>query len=170
MLYPLASTAGTARSAKVSDTLQPPPEPFTADQAEQLCDQRGFRFTPLRRLVFDTLARAGHPIGAYGLIDQIEQCLGRRPSPPTVYRALEFLLKQRLISRIESTNAFLLASDPDHCDSQLFLICDRCGGSTALVSSTLSALLGEQASLMGFRVERSIAELQGTCAACRVSD
>ncbi len=53
----------------------------------RLCQERGVRFTPLRRIAYEVLLAAGGPASAYDLQRALELRLGRRVSPPTVYRA-----------------------------------------------------------------------------------
>ena len=56
-----------------------------------------------------------------------------RPAPITVYRALDFLMENGLVHRIESRNAFLAcAHNHDASSSVAFLICDRCHSATEL--------------------------------------
>ena len=51
-----------------------------------------------------------------------------RPAPITVYRALDFLMANGLVHRIESRNAYLAcAHDHDAAALVAFLICERCG-------------------------------------------
>src|SRR4051794_2236852 len=63
-------------------------------RAEALCAGRGARLTPMRRQVLAALAGTHLPIGAYELIERLENGEGHRPAPITVYRALDFLLEQ----------------------------------------------------------------------------
>ncbi len=67
-------------------------------RAERLCEQRGIRFTPTRRQVFRLLAAHGNAISAYDLLAQLQQTEAHA-KPPTVYRALDFLLEQGLPTR-----------------------------------------------------------------------
>src|SRR6202043_12814 len=71
--------------------------------AERICRERGVRLTETRRRVLELILEAGQPIGAYGLLGR----LSGHPMPPTVYRAIDFLLAQKFIHRIESLNAFV---------------------------------------------------------------
>ena len=48
-------------------------------------------------------------------------------APPTVYRALDFLLEQGLIHKLESLHAFVGCDHPEHPHSSEFLICVDCG-------------------------------------------
>eukprot|EP01083_Nonionella_stella_P035904 97934_1 len=48
--------------------------------------------------------------------------------PPTVYRALDFLLEQGFVHKVESTNSYVLChlfDQPTHTSAMF--ICDRCG-------------------------------------------
>src|SRR5215472_4772220 len=74
--------------------------------AEALCTERGERLTPMRRRVLETLAASHRPLGAYEIIDRLADS-APRPAPITVYRALDFLLANGLVHRIESRNAFI---------------------------------------------------------------
>ena len=47
--------------------------------------------------------------------------------PPTVYRALDFLLAHKLIHKIESVSAFVACDDVEHPHESQFMICDDCG-------------------------------------------
>ena len=52
---------------------------------------------------------------------------GRRAAPPTVYRALDFLLENGLVHRISSLNAFVGCSLPGKPHAGQFLLCSGCG-------------------------------------------
>src|ERR687888_1070589 len=81
--------------------------------AASLCRERGAQFTEVRRRVLEALWQAGQPLSAYELMPRLEAVLERRLTPPTVYRSLEFLMDQRLVSRIESRNAFVPCAHPE---------------------------------------------------------
>src|SRR5437016_5511342 len=74
-------------------------------RAEMLCAERAQRLTPMRRQVLEALAASHTPLGAYEIIDRL--ATAPRPAPITVYRALEFLVANGLVHRIESRNAFV---------------------------------------------------------------
>jgi Fur family zinc uptake transcriptional regulator len=57
--------------------------------------------------VLEALIDAGRALGAYDLIDRIAAKSGKRVAPITIYRALDFLVENDLVHRIESRNAFL---------------------------------------------------------------
>lgn len=142
------------------------------DRAAAQCASRGAQLTPLRRQVLRLVMAAEQPVGAYALLDQLKAERGGA-APPTVYRALDFLLEQGLIHKLERLNAFLPCVEAshahghgDHDHPHQFLICKRCGATTELTDHAAAHALEEAAARAGFRVERMTVELEGLCARC----
>ena len=75
-------------------------------RAKQVCEEKGVRLTPMRLRVLELVWRSHKPIGAYALLDEIK-LEHKSAAPPTVYRALDFLMEQGLVHRIQSLNAFV---------------------------------------------------------------
>ena len=108
------------------------------ERVEAACDRRGVRLTELRRQVLGLVLDSAKPAGAYDLLEKL------RPhhhgaAPPTVYRALDFLLEQGLIHKVERLSAFVGClhgveehDDEVHHHAAQFLICRRCGQVTEL--------------------------------------
>lgn len=134
--------------------------------AASLCDKRGAQLTRLRRQVLELLWESGRPTGAYELIDALKLRNSRPVGPPTVYRALRFLMAQGLVSRIESLNAYVPCAHPERRHDCLFFLCSICGTSAELEDPRVERLLSEAASDLGFRAARRVIEVEGTCARC----
>ena len=135
--------------------------------AEAVCADRAQRLTPLRRRVLEALAASHKPLGAYEIIEQIAGD-GPRPAPITVYRALDFLLENGLVHRIESRNAFLAcAHDHDETSMVAFLICDHCGSVGEIPAAPVAQSLNAAARASGFAPKLSVVEIAGTCAHCQ---
>lgn len=135
------------------------------ERAETICAERGVRLTDIRKRVLE-LVWCGHkPLGAYEILDMLR---GERDgaAPPTVYRALEFLLEHGLIHRIESLNAYMGCTDPETPHRAQFLICAQCGTTAELNDPRIDAAIGEQAAAAGFTVNRRTIEVEGTCPHC----
>ncbi|KAA2285810.1 Fur family transcriptional regulator [Arenimonas fontis] len=132
---------------------------------ERACEERGLRLTPLRAQVLGLIAEAGRPMKAYELLEAMKQENGSS-APPTVYRALDFLLDQGFIHRLASVNAFVGCHHPQVRHSVPFLICDRCHSATELEDARVTALLDEQARALGFRPRAQTLEVHGLCATC----
>ena len=134
--------------------------------AVSLCAARGNKLTRLRRHVLELLWEQGRPTGAYALIEALELRYSRPVGPPTVYRALEFLMSQRLVSKIESRNAYVPRAHPERQQDCLFFICSVCGASTELEDARVGQALVEDAATLGYRVDRRVVEVEGACPNC----
>ena len=135
--------------------------------AEAVCAERKQRLTGPRRQVLEVLASSHKPIGAYEIIDLMARHTAR-PAPVTVYRALEFLMKQGLVHRIESRNAYLAcAHNHDSGAGVAFLMCDTCGEVGEAPTAAVAQLLAAVAKKAGFRPSVSVIEITGTCSHCR---
>ena len=135
---------------------------------EEACEARGLRLTPIRAQVLGLVAAAGKPIKAYDLLDRMKAENGSS-APPTVYRALEFLLEQGFIHRLASINAFVGCHHPQVRHSVPFLICDTCQGAVELEDERISQLLEAQAQDLGFATRAQTLEVHGVCASCRAA-
>ncbi|MEM7121578.1 MAG: transcriptional repressor [Pseudomonadota bacterium] len=136
-----------------------------SDAAARLCDQRGVRLTPLRCAVLDLVVAAGRPIGAYELLDLLREEQGKA-APPTVYRALDFLIEQGLVHRLESLNAYVGCADPAHVHAWQFLICGDCGRAVEMDDRRIKNAIDKGAADHGFVIGRQTVEIIGTCADC----
>ena len=135
--------------------------------AERLCAESGARLTPLRRRVLELVWASHRPLGAYELLDQLT-AEGHKPAPPTVYRALEFLLEQKLVHRIASRNAFLGCTHPGASHAGYFLLCDACGNAEEIADGrALAHAVNAAARAADFEVESQTLELTGRCRRCR---
>ncbi len=134
--------------------------------AEQHCHSLGLRLTPIRRRVLELIWRSHRPSGAYELLEQLAR-EGHRPSPPTVYRALDFLLDNGLIHRVSSRNAFVGCTHPgDEHAAQLF-ICERCGVAVEQADTAVNQRIRHNAQALRFRIHRQTVEISGICPQCR---
>lgn len=136
-------------------------------QARTLCQGRSARLTPAREAVLHLIWRSHRPVGAYALIEQMSAEQGHRVLPPTVYRALDFLLAQGLIHRIASRNAFIGCPFPEVRHRNLFLLCRRCGAVAECCADTLDQAIASTAARAGFAVDDHHLEIDGLCQQCR---
>ena len=135
--------------------------------AEALCRTRGERLTPIRRQVLETLAAEHRPLGAYEIIDLLSAHT-KRLAPITVYRALDFLVANALVHRIESRNAYLACiNNHGASDLVVFLICERCSAVGEAPSSAVAEILSAAAKAAGFLPRTPVIEISGVCAHCR---
>ncbi|MCY3879103.1 MAG: transcriptional repressor [Rhodobacteraceae bacterium] len=138
--------------------------------AESICARRGVQMTALRKRVLEMLWAGGGPTGAYQLIEAIKIEDSRPVGPPTVYRALEFLITQGFVAKVESLNAYIPCAHPERDHDCLFFICNACQASVELEDSRIGKLLAEDAASLGFAATRRTVEVEGMCAKCAEAD
>jgi Fur family transcriptional regulator, zinc uptake regulator len=136
------------------------------ETAAQTCARHGARLTELRGLVLRLALETEAPLTAYQLLDRL-RATRKNAVPPTIYRALDFLMEQGLIHKVERLNAFIPCRESGHHDHPVqFLICRRCGTVAEIEDRAVSKALMHAAQRAGFRPDMATIELDGTCAAC----
>jgi Fur family zinc uptake transcriptional regulator len=135
-------------------------------EVERACEQRGLRLTPIRANALRLIADAGRPIKAYDLLDQMK-ATHDAAAPPTVYRALDFLLEHGFIHKLASINAFVGCHHPGSAAHAVpFLICDGCQSATELEDAEIVDSLDASARAVGFMPQAQTLEVHGLCADC----
>ena len=130
------------------------------------CEERGLRLTPLRLSVLELIAASDKPVKAYDLLDKLKDDRAGA-APPTVYRALDFLLANGFIHKLESVNAFVACHHPNSVQHSVpFLICDRCHSAIELEDASIVANLDVAARALGFAPQAQTLEVHGLCAKC----
>jgi Fur family transcriptional regulator, zinc uptake regulator len=158
----MAKHACTAPTHHVHDA------PGFVEAVERACHERGLRLTPIRARVLGLVADAGQPIKAYDLLELVREGEGAgAAAPPTVYRALDFLLANGFIHKLESVNAFVACHHPSTAQHSVpFLICDHCHSAVELEDLDVVAQLETRAKLLGFQPQAQTLEVHGLCARC----
>lgn len=133
--------------------------------AEAHCTANGLRFTPVRRASLEILLGEHRAMGAYELLDQLTAA-GFGSQPPVAYRALDFLVANGFVHKIERLNAFIACAHPGAIHSPAFLICRKCDAVAEAQSGPASGSLGRAAQAAGFRIERTVVEALGVCPGC----
>ena len=135
---------------------------------ERVCIERGLRLTPIRANVLRLIAEAGKPVKAYELLELVRagKSVGA-DAPPTVYRALDFLMANGFVHKLASVNSFVACHHPSsHQPSVPFLICDRCHNAVELEDRDIVSQLEKRAKELGFRPQAQTLEVHGLCADC----
>ncbi len=141
------------------------PEKLMA-KADEFCQREGLRLTPTRRRVLEMIVNSPGGAKAYDLLDTLakEHSAAR---PPTVYRAIDFLLNNGLIHRIESLNAYVRCTCPEHVQAYQLLICGICGNVQELHEELIDQRLDAAAAKQGFSVDKKTIEVHGRCQDCQ---
>lgn len=115
--------------------------------------------------ILSCLRKTGEPMSAYAILDRVRKA--GISHPPTVYRALNDLMRKGMVHRLESRSAFI-ACGHGACDGKLaFAICRKCD---RVLEISLSD--DDQAALFGLAPdeitpEQVTVEIAGLCEKCR---
>lgn len=139
------------------------------ERAVHVCEERGVRLTDLRKTVLGLIWNGHEAVKAYDLLDELA-ALGGSAKPPTVYRALEFLMEQGLVHKIESLNAYVGCPHPEGAHVSQFFICEDCGYVEEVHLTDLEKAIKAQAKKSGFEVKRQTVEIRGQCKDCHSNE
>lgn len=135
-------------------------------RADIVCCEHNARLTPTRRRVLELVWHGHAPIGAYEILEVLK-AEGHKPAPPTVYRALDFLIQHGLVHRISSLNAFVGCNRPGEHHDGTFLICHTCGTAAEIPDNPVWHSLSEIAQASNFAVAHVSVEAVGECSDCQ---
>jgi Fur family zinc uptake transcriptional regulator len=123
--------------------------------------------SPHSKKVLEVLHKSEKPLSAYELMDKLRK-FGIK-APPTIYRALETLVKRGLAHRIETLSAFVACHDnksPHEHIGSYFAVCSACGHVEEVHDHQLSTAIKNLAETIKFHIEREMLELVGLCKDC----
>ena len=135
------------------------------EHAARHCQTRGARLTDLRRQVLELALRATGLVKAYQVLSLMQSERGV-VAPPTVYRALDFLVEQGLLHRVEALNGYVVCPHFDCPHDSLILVCEACGGVNELDTQETFAPVWAACAAQGFTPRRQDVVLTGRCQAC----
>lgn len=117
-------------------------------------------------LVLDALSNAGRPMGAYDLLRALDGS-GLR-SPITIYRALNRLVRDGKVRRIDAIRAYTVCDGPLSSKVGGFLVsvCTDCGRASELQDAELERVIAKLSKRTGFVAAKAV-ELSGLCDACQ---
>ena len=132
--------------------------------ANRICEERGLRFTGLRRRVLELIWENHGSAKAYDLLENLGGDYSAKP--PTVYRTLGFLQENGLVHKINSLNAYVGCSHPLKHKDCFFLICSACNEVEECCGSSVAEALRSMASEQNFRPDHTTLEIEGRCVDC----
>lgn len=133
--------------------------------AEELCSRQGARLTALRRRVLELVLAHDGVVKAYQILAELQQERGIA-APPTVYRALDFLVEVGLLHKVDALNGFIVCRHVGCHHRGLILVCSVCGKVSELDASPAFTALREEADERGFVITEQNLLLTGHCRSC----
>ncbi len=111
------------------------------------------------------LRKAGEPMSAYAILDKVRKA--GIAHPPTVYRALNDLMRKGMVHRLQSRSAFI-ACDHGACDGRAaFAICRACDRVIEISLSDRDEAALRDLSPDEIAPEQVTVEIVGLCESCR---
>ncbi len=132
---------------------------------EAECQARGLRLTPARECVLDALLESHRALTAYELLDRL-RAAGLGQQPPAAYRALEFLVTNGFVHRVERLGAYVACAHGGASHCAAFLVCRSCRRVAEAALDGPEQFLATEAAGIGFRLERVMVEAEGLCETC----
>jgi len=157
---------------RVTRKPKPASKPSASKVASQLeaaqahCRAQGSRLTAQRKEVLELLLRRGGTAKAYDLQDDMRARHGR-VAPSTVYRALEFLMAQHLVHRVDALNTFIACNAEHHAHHPLLLVCSNCETVTELQDDAAYDAVRKKLRQADSGFVESDIEVKGVCGQCR---
>lgn len=139
-------------------------EGFICD-VESRCKSRGASLTPIRKEVLSLLLRHPGGLKAYDLLDRV-RAERANATPPTIYRALDFLMEQGLAHKIGRMNLFIACRHASHQVPSLFVVCEKCGEVSELEDPKVMKGLTAMIARAGYRLESPEVEITVICPRC----
>lgn len=126
--------------------------------------RRGVEKTANHEIVFAALQKSRKPMTAYDILGRLR---GKGiAAPTTVYRALERLMEDGRVHRLESLNAFIACGCAHNHAAVMFSICTACGTAEEIADAKLQSGLNAAAGRAGFSPSHTIVEMHGLCRDC----
>ena len=114
--------------------------------------------------VLDVLGKSSTPLSAYDILEKLRKRGVKAPA--TVYRALETLVGQGMVHRIESINAFVACHNKEADHGSQFAVCRDCGTVVEIHDHSICQSIAAIGKKLKFRIEREMLELLGLCQKC----
>ena len=125
----------------------------------------GFRITNAREKLIELFCSAAQPLTVSELLTRLKRH-GISPNKTTVYRELEFLVEQKILSEIDLLDRkkrYELLDDGHHHH----LLCDKCGKIQCVeMKNDLEHLESRLVREFGFKIKRHVLEFFGNCREC----
>jgi Fur family ferric uptake transcriptional regulator len=127
--------------------------------------QRGYRITPQREMIIESLAHAGGHVTAEALYAQVHQ-RSSAVNLATVYRTLEMLINEGLANRADLNGGQIVYTTEQH-GLHVHLVCRHCEAVIDAEHALLAPLLAQLSAQYGFIADLQHLSLPGVCPDCQ---
>ena len=133
--------------------------------AHAICEANGARLTDSRKRVLELIWASHEPAKAYDILAKLQK-EDNAAKPPTVYRAIDFLVEHGLVHKIHRLNAYIGCTHPVDDTPCLFLICTKCNHVTEHHDRAYQKLVATISKSQHFTPQAMSLEMEGICEQC----
>jgi len=127
--------------------------------------QKGYRITPQREWIIDAIAHSEHHISADKILERVQQHTSA-VNLATVYRTLELLTAQGLVTRLDLGEGCVVYATTHH-GPHIHLVCRLCGRVIDADQQLITSLGQQLAEQYRFQADLQHISILGVCAGCR---
>ena len=138
----------------------------TISRVDEICRSNNLGFTDIRKQVFEIIIKNNKPIKAYQILDEIRNITNKPSHPPTVYRAIDFLIENGFVHKLNSINSFVGCFHPKTHEECYFLICKKCNLYQECCDDSLKDRISKTAVHNKFVISNTRLEIEGHCLDC----
>jgi len=138
----------------------------TISRVDEICRSNNLGFTDIRKQVFEIIIKNNKPIKAYQILDEIRNITNKPSHPPTVYRAIDFLIENGFVHKLNSINSFVGCFHPKTHEECYFLICKKCNLYQECCDDSLKDRISKTAVHNKFVISNTTLEIEGHCLDC----
>ncbi len=138
--------------------------PAKAVDIVSYCNKNNIKITALREQLIEILAKADHPCTAYQILSELKN-VKKNAEPMTVYRVLDFLVKNNIVHKLEASRKYALCCHPSEKSCQIF-VCKKCGKKQECHNTSIAKVLEQISEKSNFRLVSKDIEIYGLCQNC----
>lgn len=131
--------------------------------------QRGYRITPQRAVIIETIAHRGHHLTAEAIVEAVRPSM-RALNIATVYRTLDLLTREGIISRLDLGSGGTVFATRAH-GPHAHVYCRQCGIVIEIAHDALAHMYAQLRRYVqerqGFLLELHHVALPGLCPQCQ---
>lgn len=134
--------------------------------AEETCLKFSLNFTPIRKKVLEIISSNHKPSRAYDLLEKLRDD-GFCDKPPTIYRALDFLIENKIVHKLNTINAYIACFGEESEEISCFLICEICQEVEEFQNKNLTKVLINIGKKRGVKIKNLNLEIGFKCKECK---
>ncbi len=141
------------------------------NKTEKLAKTHKFTLTSLREDVIRIFLEKETPLKAYDVLAYLKKS---RPNakPPTVYRVLDFLVKHKVLHRLDTSSSYSLcqiSEETQCCDNniEVMFVCRKCSKVKEFSNHDIGKMLKEIEDKNNLQIDKRQVEVSGICEYCK---